>query len=249
MTSSKSGVSPSYISACVVRVRAHRHAAVLARGDDVQRRVRVVASAPSPARAARARPPLPPLPTCVASGCLLLVRAEGHADRRLSLGRTYPGSRSCAAELASMLAADVRAPRYLRAPSCSASAPRRLVGAGDPGRVRAAPLVAARRRPWGSRRSARWRGGRCGCRARGPPRSSCSALVTAVAAVVRPATRRGSRRRLAAGPAARARRRRPRLAAVPRRAALRDPRHRAQPRHVAAPVRGRPARRRAAASA
>ena len=87
-------------------------------------------------------------------------------------------------------------------------------------------------------------GGRCGCRARGPPPGwSCSG-----SSPPRRPTCGGPGRGLAA---ARPRRRagraahrpRGRLAAVPRRGPLRDPRHRAQPGHVPAPVRGRSARR------
>ena len=124
MTWSKSGVRPSYICACVSASGRHRHAALLARGDDVERRRPRSRSAPSPGAGSASPTTAPPPPTCVASGRLLFVARRGHPDRGLSRCRTYSGPVVAPLSCASMLAADVGSSAPT-APSWSASGPRR----------------------------------------------------------------------------------------------------------------------------
>ena len=166
MTSSKSGVSPSYISACVAAPAGIGSAAPLTRGDDVERRRRVVGlrrrlgGQRQPDDRTHHRQPY------AASGPPPRRRPPGPSRTRSLSRRTYPRVRSCAATSASMLAARCPGPRHLRAPSCSASAPRR-----SSARRSSSPAGGAAgrawRRPSASRRSARSPGGRCGCRGEG----------------------------------------------------------------------------------
>ena len=199
MTWSKSGVRPSYISAWSSASGRDRDAAVLAGGDDVERRVGVVLrrSPLRPGRDQRQHRSHQP-DTQRRIPCPFRPRS-GRPGRSL-VCRTYIRSRRACARVAAA---------YARR-RCSGPTPASLVllaaatliGQAICRRLRAAALVAAWRRRSGSRRSARSPGGRCGCRGRGPRRSSPVGLATVLAGLYlrAPASRAPARRCAAAVP-------------------------------------------------